>query len=171
MPTNNPEKVINSLEDKRRGLEYELSNQKDALESLQLLVKELDAAWNGDATAENPDLCDLVTQIRQERTLQKSQIRALLNLLRAVGSLGWLIPELEKFGWDGMQDEKATFEEVNKVINDPGYAIAGSIEHEINALTKDRDEFKRLYDFRGMVIKAPCIHCGKVPNRIKLAGK
>ncbi len=168
---NNPKQMAERDQNKIRGLQYELSGHQDALESIGLLVKELDAAWNGDNTAESPDLCDLVLQIKTERTRQKGVIKGLLNLLRAVWELDWIIPELAKFGWTDLQDEKATFNSVKEVINNPDYNIAGAIEFEINALTKERDEWKRLYDFRGKVIKAPCMHCGKVPAMIKLAGE
>ena len=52
------EQLIDRYEEIIKRLEYELAGSKDALESVQLLVKELDAAWNGNKVAENPDLCD-----------------------------------------------------------------------------------------------------------------
>ncbi len=107
---------LSRLESKVRGLQYELAGSKDALDSVQLLVKELDAAWNGDKIAENPDLCDLVSQIKAERSLQKTKIKGLLNTLRAVDGISWIIKELENRGWAEMQDEQGVFDQVKEAL-------------------------------------------------------
>lgn len=40
---------------------------------------------------------------------------------------------------------------------------------KIAALTKERDEYKRLYTHRGEALKRPCIHCGNEPKVIHIA--
>jgi hypothetical protein len=44
-----------------------------------------------------------------------------------------------------------------------------SLRKRVEDVTKERDEYKRLYEFRGKVIKRPCIHCGYKPKVVKQA--
>lgn len=110
------EQLIEQYENIIKGLEYELDGYKDVHESKDLLVKELDAAWNGDDVAEAPQLCDLVSQIKTERAKQSLKIKTLTNILRAVNSVAWMVPELEKYGWTEMKDEKDVFQRVKEVF-------------------------------------------------------
>jgi hypothetical protein len=107
-----------ALEDQMKDIEYKLTSYQDELQSMELLVKELDAAWNGDRAADNPDLVDLVAQIKKERSSQKTKIKGLLNILRAVDELSWVIKELENKGWTEMQDEQGVFDQVKKILKE-----------------------------------------------------
>lgn len=40
---------------------------------------------------------------------------------------------------------------------------------KIQHLTVERDEYRRLYDFRGDVLKTPCANCGCVSSVVKVA--
>jgi len=110
------EQLIERYENLIKSLQYELDGYKDAHESKDLLVKELDAAWNGDAVAEAPQLCDLVSQIKTERSKQSLKIKSLINILRAVNGISWVIKELQNKGWAEMQDEQGVFDQVKEAL-------------------------------------------------------
>lgn len=100
-----------------KDIESKLIAYQDELESMELLVKELDGAWNGDNISSNPNLFDLISQIKAERSLQKTKINGLLNTLRAVDGISWIIKELENRGWSEMQDEQGVFDQVKEALN------------------------------------------------------
>ncbi len=165
-----PEEATASFVSEIKELKSLVTIYQDIIESTNLLVKELDSAWNGDAVVENPNLWELVLQIKTERAFQKTKINALLNTLRAVNGISWVIKELENKGWTDMQDEHGVFDRVKEVIDHPKQELSTE-GYTILQLIKERDEYKRLYDFRGEVLRQSCMHCGKKPARIMLTGK
>ena len=42
------------------------------------------------------------------------------------------------------------------------------LESRLRAVEQERDEYRRLYEFRGRALKRPCISCGHVPVALKL---
>ena len=66
-PPNSGEKIKDAIESVINNTEDELTIQdyKDVIDDHNRLVKELDIIINGKNAAENPSLCDLISQLKQ----------------------------------------------------------------------------------------------------------